>query len=72
MPASNRQNTKEELRELVSMLVDEKLRELMGDPDEDKAIQEAVRLRLLKQKTAIAAGERGRSFDETLQELRLE
>jgi hypothetical protein len=72
MPAPDCQATKEELRELVGMLVDEKLKELMGDPDEDKLVQETVRLRLLKQKTAIAAGERGWSFDEALQKLGLE
>jgi hypothetical protein len=69
MAAPECRSTREELRELVGMLVEEKLRELMGDPDEDQQIQETVRLRLLKQKGAVATGERGRTLDDVLHQL---
>jgi hypothetical protein len=51
------------------MLVEEKLREMMGDPDEDQQIQEAVLQRLSKQRRAVATGERGRTLDEVFFQL---
>ena len=45
----------DELRELVSGLVDDRLRELLGDPDLGLPLAEAVRVRL---KQSLASSER--------------
>lgn len=47
--------TPEELRELVQGLVDDRLRELLGDPDLGMELSEAVRARL---KQALVSRER--------------
>ena len=52
--------TTTELRQLVSSVVEEKLIELLGDPDEGLGFRESVRKRLMRQKRAVAKGECGR------------
>lgn len=47
--------TPEELKELVKSLVDDRLRELLGDPDLGLELSEAMRARL---KQSLAATER--------------
>ena len=66
------QMTKEELREMIETIVEEKLLELLGDPDEGLPIRKAVRERLLRQKEAVAKGERGEPFEEVIRRLGLE
>lgn len=58
--------TKDELRELIEATVEGKLLELLGDPDEGLVIRKAVRNRLVRQQQAVAAGERGESFEDTV------
>ena len=70
------QMTKEELRTMIEAVVEtaveQKLIELLGDPDEGLEIREVVRDRLLQQKQSVAAGERGLSFEDVIQQLGLE
>ena len=66
------QMTKEELREIIEMSIEQKLIEILGDPDEGLAIRESVRDRLLRQREAVAAGERGQPLDDIVQQLGLE
>ena len=61
--------TKEELRDLIESVVEEKLLELLGDPDEGWVLREEVRERLLRQKRAVAEGERGESMEDVLEHL---
>ena len=61
--------TKEELRDLIESVVEEKLLELLGDPDEGWVLREKVRERLLRQKRAVAEGERGESLEYVLEHL---
>jgi hypothetical protein len=49
-----------------------KAREMLGDPDEGLPIRKSVRERLLRQKQAVAAGERGELLDEVVRKLGLE
>jgi hypothetical protein len=44
------QMTKEELKELIEVTIEQKLLEILGDPDKGLEIREAVRDRLLRQK----------------------
>jgi hypothetical protein len=64
--------TKGELKEMIETIIEEKLLELLGDPDEGLPIRKLVHDRLLRQKQAVAVGERGESFEDVMRRLGLE
>jgi len=70
------QMTKEELRAMIEAVVEttieQKLIEILGDPDEGLEVREAVRDRLLRQKQSVAARERGSPLEDVVQQLGLE
>jgi hypothetical protein len=66
------QMTKSELREMIEAIIEQKLLELLGDPDEGLPVRKSVRDRLLRQKRAVAVGERGEPFEDVAQRLGLE
>ncbi|TEU21865.1 MAG: hypothetical protein E3J21_01455 [Anaerolineales bacterium] len=66
------QMSKDELKEMIEVTIEQKLLELLGDPDEGLEIRKSVRERLLRQKKAVAAGERGEPFEDVVQRLGLE
>ncbi|MBC7260646.1 MAG: hypothetical protein H5T63_01420 [Chloroflexi bacterium] len=66
------QMTKSELKELIETSIEQKLLELLGDPDEGLPIRKSVRDRLLRQRKAVSAGERGEPFEEVVRRLGLE
>lgn len=66
------QMTKDELREMIETIIEQKLLELLGDPDEGLPVRKAVRDRLLRQKQTVAQGERGEPLEEVIQRLGLE
>ena len=66
------QMTKDELREMIEAAIEQKLLELLGDPDEGLPIRKLVRDRLLRQKQAVADGERGEPFEDVVRRLGLE
>jgi hypothetical protein len=66
------QMTKDELREIIETIIEQKLLELVGDPDEGLPLRKTIRNRLLRQKEAVARGERGEPFEEAVQRLGLE
>ena len=57
------QMTKEELREMIATRIEQKLLELVGDPDEGWPIRKSLHDRLLRQATAVIRGERGEPFE---------
>ena len=63
------QMTKKELAQMLSTVVEQKLIELLGDPDEGLSLRENVRKRLARQKKAVAKGERGTDFAEVRKRL---
>ena len=63
--------TGEELRELVGAAVEQKMVELLGDPDAGLVLRENVRQRLLRQRQAVAKGERGQSLETVIRRLKL-
>jgi hypothetical protein len=65
------QMTTDELREMIGALIEQKLLELLGDPDEGLEIRKAVRDRILRQKKAVAGGERGELLEEVTRRLGL-
>ena len=66
------QMTKEELQEIIESAIERKFMELIGDPDEGLEIREELRERLVRQKQAVAEGDRGDSLEEVVQRLGLE
>jgi len=66
------QMTKDELREMIETTVEKKLVELLGDPDEGLPLRKLIRDRLLRQKQAVATGERGEPFENVVRRLGLE
>ena len=66
------QMTKGELQEMIGSTVEQKLLELLGDPDEDLHLKKLVPDRLLRQKQAVATGERGKPFKDVVRRLGLE
>jgi len=61
--------TPSDLREMLGELIEEKLVELIGDPDEDLEVRASVVRRLRAQQSRVAAGERGRDLDEVVRAL---
>jgi len=57
--------TTRELREMMEDLVEEKLVELFGDPDQGLELRDSLRERLLRQRRDVEAGERGEALDDT-------
>ena len=63
--------TDDELRELVGTAVERKIVELLGDPDSGLALRQKVHKRLLRQKQAVAKGERGELLSTVTRRLKL-
>ena len=63
--------TKDELKEMIAELIDRRLVELLGDPDEGWEIRKRVRDRLLRQMKAVAEGERGEALEDVVRRLGL-
>ncbi|MEW6355087.1 MAG: hypothetical protein AB1696_02070 [Planctomycetota bacterium] len=66
------QMTKRELKEMIETLIEQKLLDLLGDPDEGLPIRKSVRDRLLRQKGLVAAGKRGELLEDVVHRLELE
>ncbi len=72
MTVSVVQMNRDELKEMIEVALEQKLLELLGDPDEGLEIRKSVRERLLRQQKAVAAGERGEPFEDVVRRLGLE
>jgi len=59
----------DELREITGSVVEQKLKEMLGDPDEGFEIRAEVQDRLLRQKKTVANGERGEELDKVAKRL---
>ena len=61
-----------ELKEMIEAIIEQKLIELLGDPDEGLPIRKAARERLLRQREAVAAGRRGEALEDVARRLGVE
>jgi hypothetical protein len=70
------QMTQSELKEMLEVVVEtaveEKLLEILGDPDEGLELREAVRDRLIRQRQAVAEGQYGQSLEYVARDLGLD
>ena len=71
MAATVSRMTPDELREMMASLIEQKLLELLGDPDEDLRIRRSLSNRLLRPKKAVARGQRGEPLDHVVERLGL-
>jgi hypothetical protein len=72
MPNTVAKMTKKELEEIIESSVERKLLELLGDPDEGLELKRSMRARLLRQRKAVAAGERGTPLEVVARRLGLD
>lgn len=63
---------KEMLEAVVETTVEEKLLEILGDPDEGLDLTEAVRDRLIRQREAVTKGQYGQFLEDVARELGLD
>jgi hypothetical protein len=66
------QMSKAELRELIEGTLEEKLLEMLGDPDDGLEIRESIVARVEAQRRRVAAGAQGRSLADVAADLGLE
>jgi hypothetical protein len=69
MAANVGQMTTDELKEIIGSVVEQKLKEILGDPEDGFEIRADVQDRLLQQQKAVADGERGEDLDEVANRL---
>jgi len=69
MAANVGQLSTDELKEIIGSVVEQKLKEILGDPDEGFEMRSDVQNRLLRQKKAVANGERGEDLEEVAERL---
>jgi hypothetical protein len=69
MAANVGQLSTDELREIIGSVVEQKLKEILGDPDNGLEIRADVRDRLVRQKKSVARGERGEELEEVAKRL---
>ena len=62
MSATVARMTKDELQEMIGTVVEQKLVELFGDPDEGLHLKKTLQDRLVRQKAAVARSQRGERF----------
>ncbi|MFA6978126.1 MAG: hypothetical protein WC209_02285 [Ignavibacteriaceae bacterium] len=65
------QMTKKEFTKILSNVVEQKLIELYGDPDEGLIIKDRLRKRLVLQKKATSKGDRGVDLSSAMKQLGL-
>ena len=71
MVATVAKMTKHELREIIESTVEQKLLEILGDPDQGLILKKTLKDRLLRQRKAVASGERGESLTAIVKRLGL-
>jgi len=62
MAATVARMTKHELKEIIESTVEQKLLELLGDPDQGLVLKKTVKDRLLRQRKSVTSGQRGESL----------
>ena len=72
MSATVAHMTKDELQELIGAVVEQKLVELLGDPDEGLPLKKTLQDRLVRQMAAVARGDRGERLEDVTRELGLD
>ena len=68
MAATVAQMTRNELQEMIAAIVEQKLLELFGDPEARLPLRKSLQDRLLRQRQAVAKGQRGQPLDKVVRQ----
>ena len=71
MAAKVAQMTSNELQEMIGAIVEQKLLELFGDPEVRLPLRKSLKDRLLRQRQAVAKGQRGQPLDKVVRQVGL-
>jgi hypothetical protein len=71
MAATVAKMTTKELQKMIGVVVEEKLVELLGDPDQGLEIKKSLRNRLLRQKRSVALGQRGEKLEDVVKRMNM-
>ncbi len=63
--------TEKELQKMIGVAVEEKLLELIGDPDQGLELRKTLKNRLLRQKKSAALGQRGEKLEEVVKRMKI-
>jgi hypothetical protein len=63
--------TADELKDMIGEIIEEKLIELFGDPEDDLGIREPLKARLRQQMKDVAEGDRGKPLMNAARRLEL-
>jgi hypothetical protein len=66
------QMSKKEFQKFFEEIIENKLYELLGDPDEGLKIRKKINERLLRQREAVKKGKRGNSFETVVRQFQQE
>lgn len=64
--------TEEQLKTLIQEAVEEKLEEILGDPDQGLKLREDVKKRLKRSLAAVESGEKGIPIEQVAKEIGLD
>ena len=70
MAATVAKMTTKELQKMIGAVVEEKLVELLGDPDQGLEIKKSLGNRLLRQKKGVALGQRGEKLEDVAKRMK--
>ncbi len=71
MAATVAKMTTKELQKMIGVAVEEKLLEILGDPDQGLEIKKSLQNRLLRQKKEVALGQRGEKLEEVAKRMKI-
>jgi hypothetical protein len=71
MAATVAKMTTKELQKIIDATVEEKLLELLGDPDQGLKLKRSLKNRLLQQKKSVSLGQRGEKLDEVSKRMKI-
>ncbi len=71
MAATVAKMTKHELKEIIESTVEKKLLQLLRDPDRGLVLRKTLKDRLIRQRKAVASGERGETLTSIAKQLGL-
>jgi hypothetical protein len=71
MAATVAKMTTKEFKKMIGAVVEEKLLQMLGDPDQGLEIKKSLQNRLMRQKKEVALGQRGEKLSEVVKRLNL-
>ena len=71
MAATVAKMTTKEFKKMIGAVVEEKLLQMLGDPDQGLEIKKSLGNRLLRQKKRVALGQRGEKLEDVAKKMNM-